>query len=70
MQACYRFVFRTGPLFCSDEGALPHVEAFFSWLDYCEKVINVSQKSLGKAVCENISEVFLSASLLPKLVQA
>lgn len=65
----FKFWFRTGPLLDSDECALPHVEALFSWLDYCEQIINVSQKSLGKAVCENICEVFLSASLLPKLVK-
>ena len=50
----------------SDTG---HVEALFSWLDLCEQVVAVSQRALGQAMCRNIHEVFLKASLLPKLLK-
>lgn len=49
---------------------LGHIEAFFSWLDYCEQIVGSAQAPLGKAVCESIHEIFLSASLLPKLLKA
>lgn len=32
-------------------------------------MISISQPSLGEAICESIREVFLSASMLPKLMK-
>ena len=49
---------------------MQHVEALFSWLDYCDQIVSSSQPALGRALCESFHEVFLSASLLPKLLKA
>ena len=56
---------------CSTTGdtGIGYVHAFFNWLSYCDQIITASQESLGNALCENIHEIFLSASLLPKLLK-
>ena len=46
-----------------------HMEAFLSWLDYCEQVVGLAQPVLANALCDSISELLLTASLLPKLVK-
>ena len=46
-----------------------HMEAFLSWLDYCEQVVGVAQPVLADALCESINEMLLRASLLPKLIK-
>ena len=46
-----------------------HMEAFLSWLDYCEQVVGVAQPVLADALCESITELLLTASLLPKLIK-
>lgn len=50
----------------SDAG---HVDAFFFWLYYCERVIATAHETLAGAICNSIQEVFLTASLLPKMVK-
>ena len=55
--------------FCTSTSNFSHVVALFSWLDYCEQLISISEKSLGLALCDSIHEVFLCASLLPKLLK-
>lgn len=44
-----------------------HVEAFFSWLDYCEQVVNSAAQPLSDALCAAIHELLLVATVLPKL---
>ena len=46
-----------------------HVEALLSWLDYCEQVVGLAQPVLSDAVCGNIHEMVLTATLLPKLIK-
>jgi hypothetical protein len=45
------------------------MEAFLSWLDYCEQVVGLAQPLLADALCDSISELLLTASLLPKLIK-
>lgn len=46
-----------------------HMEAFLSWLDYCEQVVGVAQSQLADTLCLGITELLLTASLLPKIVK-
>ena len=45
------------------------MELFFFWLHYCQCVVSTSQERLAEAVTESIRELFLTASLLPKIVK-
>jgi len=46
-----------------------HVELFFFWLQYCQCVITTAQESVAAAVTASIHELFLTASLLPKILK-
>lgn len=46
-----------------------HVEAFFFWLNYCDQIVSSAQEPLARAVCDRIHEIFLTASLLPKMLK-
>eukprot|EP00731_Ephydatia_muelleri_P020591 Em0013g318a len=56
-----------GDIHTSDSCGLGHVGAFFSWLDYCERVVNSGLTVLAVAVCSSVLEQVLVSVLRTKL---
>lgn len=56
-----------GDIHTSDSCGLGHVGAFFSWLDYCERVVSSGLTVLAVAVCSSVLEQVLVSVLRTKL---